>query len=277
MKLIYFLLIFISLLSLPCFGEVVENFSKGFIDWEKGIINAEGWGFPKVGMHPGQARLLAERAAICDAYRNLVEIINGVRVDSESIVKDSVVSSDVIKTKVQGFVRGAKISKPKYMSDGTIKVMVKVPLCGVGGLNQIFIPKPIKEKEVKEEYIPKSEVPVIDLRKPYTGLIIDAKGKKLRPAMNPKILDEDGREIYGTSSVSREFAVKFGMVGYAKDLEKAKKNDRVKGNPLILKALRTSGKQNTDIVLKNSDAVTIHKLKSHLNFLKECRVIFVVD
>ncbi|MBW1683090.1 MAG: hypothetical protein JRJ83_17035, partial [Deltaproteobacteria bacterium] len=52
----------------------------------------------------------------------------------------------------------------------------------------------------------------------YTGLVVDARGFRVKPAMSPRILDEDGNEVYGSASVSREYAVQQGMAGYAKDL-----------------------------------------------------------
>ena len=55
-----------------------------------------------------------------------------------------------------------------------------------------------------------------------TGLIIDARGLGLRPAMSPKILDQNGSTVYGPGNFTREFAVKFGVAGYSKNLEQAK-------------------------------------------------------
>ena len=41
--------------------------------------------------------------------------------------------------------------------------------------------------------------------------IIDAKGLNAKPAMSPKVVDENGQEVYGSAYVSREFAVQQGM------------------------------------------------------------------
>ncbi|MBU0600310.1 hypothetical protein KJ997_06045 [bacterium] len=290
--LIISLLLIISFTTISfttAFCGLVETYEKGAIDWEKGIVAAEGWGFPPKNMHPGQARLMAERAAKVDAYRNLLEAVNAVRVDAQTTVKESVVESDVIRAEVQGFIKGAKISEPKYMSDGTVKVELTIALSGVGGLSGIFFPKPSlkieKEKGEKtipeETYLPslqeEAKMPAIDFTKPFTGLVINAQGLEIRPAMNPKILSEKGQEIYGSASVSSDFAERFGMVGYAKDLEEACKIDRVKDNPLVIKALNFSGKQKTDVVISNNDAALLYKLNQNLSFLKECKVIFVLD
>ena len=111
----------------------------------------------------------------------------------------------------------------------------------------------------------------------YTGLIIDARGLDARPAMSPKIVDETGKEVYGSAYVSREFAVQQGMSGYARDLTSAQQNPRVANNPLIVKGLRTQGPGKSDIVISNADAAKILSSSENLSFLQKCRVMIVLD
>jgi hypothetical protein len=111
----------------------------------------------------------------------------------------------------------------------------------------------------------------------YTGLIIDAKGLGLRPAMSPKIVDEAGQEVYGSKYVSRDWAVQIGMVGYDKDVNRARSNDRVTANPLVVKALRVAGENKADIVVANATATMIRNAASSQNFLDKCKVMFIVD
>ena len=73
---------------------------------------------------------MAERAAFVVALRNLLEIVKGVRVDSESVVENFMVKSDVIRTRVDGIVKGARIVKTQYMSDGSVEMLVAMPLKG---------------------------------------------------------------------------------------------------------------------------------------------------
>ena len=70
-----------------------------------------------------------------------------------------------------------------------------------------------------------------------TGVIIDARGLKARPAMAPRILDQNGNAIYGPGKYSRKYAVENGVVGYSKTLEAAQKDQRVVGNPIVVKGL----------------------------------------
>ena len=110
----------------------------------------------------------------------------------------------------------------------------------------------------------------------YTGLIFDAQSLSFTPSASPKILDEEGREVYGSAYVSKEWAEKQGIVGYTKTLEDAKGNQRVAGNPLVIKALKVTGPNGKDLVISNEDARKIRDLAKHINFLDKAKVMIVV-
>ena len=95
--------------------------------------------------------------------------------------------------------------------------------------------------------------------------------------MSPKIIDENGEEVYGSAYVSREYAVQQGMSGYAKDITAAQGNQRVTDNPLTVKGLKTEGPGRSDIVVSNADASKLRGASENLSFLKKCRVMVVVD
>jgi hypothetical protein len=74
------------------------------------------------GVGSGQARLMAERAAILDAHRQILEQIKGVAIDSTTTVEDFMTQSDRIRSRVEGIVRGGRITDKRYNSDGTVEV-----------------------------------------------------------------------------------------------------------------------------------------------------------
>jgi hypothetical protein len=95
--------------------------------------------------------------------------------------------------------------------------------------------------------------------------------------MSPKVYDPQDREVYGSAYVSREFAVSQGMVGYAKSLDQAAQSDRVKGNPAVVKAQEAKGANKADVVLAQSDADALRTLAQQQTFLREARVMIVLD
>ncbi len=283
----------VALLLVPASGyceqwqELVEQKANGSINWTRGIIQAKGIGAPPEKYYgKPQARPMALRAAKLDAMRNLLEVTKGVRIDSTTTVENYVVESDIIMSKVDGMVKGAQVVKQEYLSDGTVEVTMQMSLHG--GFAQLLLPKEIKQVESIRPVIPAKETPPslpvepsISISKPapdiLTGLVVDAKGINVRPAMAPKILDENGQEVYGSAFVSREFAVQQGMSGYAKEIAAAQNNPRVTDNPLTVKGLKTEGPGNSDIVISNADASRLRSASEHLSFLKKCRVMIVVD
>ena len=243
--------------------------ASGKVDWTTGVITAVGIGAPPAQpANAAQARAMAERAAQVVAYRNLLEAVKGVRVDSTTTVENFIVTSDVIRTEVNGIIQGAMIMDKKYMSDGSVEVTVGMKL--TGALAETLLPKtPLTP--------PTGLTGTASPGQLYTGLIVDARGLGVKPAMAPKILNEDGKEVYGSAWISRDYAVREGMVGYLKDPVQAQTNPRVTDKPLMVKALKVSGDARVDMVITNADALMLHNASENLNMLQKCRVIILVD
>jgi len=255
--------------------QIVEQMGdKGKINWSEGYIEAVGIGAPPERyIGKPQARPMALRAAKVDAYRNLLETTKGVRVDSTTVVKDFTVESDVINAQVEGLVKGAKVVNQDYLSDGTVEVTLRMPMAG--GFAQVIIPKALEKKpEVAPPAPPAGPAPSGDV---FTGMVVDARGLQARPAMAPKVLDENGKEVYGSMNVDKEFAVQQGMSGYARDLTAAQSNPRVTNNPVSVKGVKTEGPGKSDIVISNADADKIRGAADNMTFLKKCRVMIVLD
>lgn len=87
-----------------------------------------------------QSRLMARRAAIADAQRQLLEMIYGVRIDSETLVRDFVTERDEIRTSLQGRLRGAQVVETRYLDDGVVEVDMVVDLNTVEGALGIGLP-----------------------------------------------------------------------------------------------------------------------------------------
>jgi hypothetical protein len=272
-------------------AQMIEQIGQGKINWSIGYIEAKGIGAPpdRLVGKPG-ARPAAIRAAEIIARRNLLEITKGVRIDSTTVVRDFTIESDVINSQVEGFVKGAvMVGEPDYMSDGTVEVIVRMPL--LGDLSRIIMPRVLERKPPEVVAPPEQPVPAQVAPPPapaapgpaapapevYTGLVVDARGIQARPAMSPRIIDENGKEVYGAMNVEREYAVQQGMSGYARDLTAAQSNPRVTNNPISVKGLKTAGPGRSDIVIATANADRIRAASDNLTFMKKCRIMIVLD
>lgn len=104
--------------------------SRGLVDWIDQRVSATGIGIARVGAPPGQARTLAERAALTVARRNLLEAVRGVHVDSTTTVENFMVADDAIVARVSGVVRNARVDRVEHLSDGSVQTTVSMPLTG---------------------------------------------------------------------------------------------------------------------------------------------------
>ena len=260
-------------LTLASSQGVVNQMDKGSINYSDRTISAIGIGFvPINAVNAGMARRLALRTAKQDALRQLIEIVNGVTLTSETTMSNAMVD-DVISTKVQGFIRGARqVGDPKYLSDTSIEVEYSVPMSGI---SDIILP-PANTAVASSAPSAGGAAPA-PTSGAVTGVIIDARGLNARPAMAPQILDQQGSAVYGPGKYSREYAVTNGVVGYSKTLEAAQKDPRVMGNPLILKGISTSGVNRTDITISNADVSKLDGANRSYNVLQDCRVLILLD
>ena len=76
-----------------------------------------------------QARLMAERAAEVDALRKLLEQVKGLRLTSDTLVRDFITESDEIRTQASGIVVGAsKVSAYLHDDELIVEVTMEVPV-----------------------------------------------------------------------------------------------------------------------------------------------------
>ncbi|NCC24866.1 MAG: hypothetical protein EOM25_06670 [Deltaproteobacteria bacterium] len=287
-------------------GAYIQAMDNGRINWDTGLVTAVGIGAPpEKAVNMAQARAMARRAATVVARRNLLEIIKGVQIDSATTVENYIVTNDVILSQVNGFLQNSQILDTAYMSDGSVEVTVGINLRG--GFAQVLIPERLEFKPKAQvvspppppvyqpEPAPIAPAPIAPAPEPtpekpsipsaptpgvaeaYTGLVVDARGLGARPAMSPKVLDENGVEVYGSAFVSREYAIQHGMAGYAKDIDKAVQQPRVADKPFVAKAMSAGGKAKTDLVISNEFANKLRGVGQTQSFLEKCRVMIVLD
>ena len=283
-----------SLLGQGIDARCTQNGQSACIDWDRRVVIAKGIGAPSSkATNPATKRASAVRAARLDASRNLLEMLQGINLSGSTTMRDAMIESDLVRSEVRGKVNGLRsLGNPRYFADGTVEVMMEARM-------QQTIPQELVERLTKDQAQPMQQT-TISIQPPqevrtqaqepgtqaspskpenqiYSGLVLDASGVELQPAIYPTVLDEDGKEVYGSGYADREFSIKFGLAGYVKTLEQAERNDRVMGNPLVIKVLKTSGKRNVDIVISNEDAQRLRKIAKAQTFLREARVVIALE
>jgi len=267
-------------------GQLIQ----GRVDWTDQVIIAYGEGVASDEFtNPVQRRLMGFRAAKSAAYRNLLELVGQVQVDSETRVVNAMVASDEVRTRVSGLIQGARVVPGSQQEvDGLYSIALELGL--LDEFSDAVLPDFPAERPAPSAppLSPPAEADILDSvetpavftpPEPFTGLLVDARGLDLQPSMAPRVLGEDGREVYSPAFVERMYAASVGVVGYDKDLERASISDRLGGpdaHPLIVRALDVTGRYRADPVIGWEDAVRVAMADAQSDFLRECRVVFVL-
>ena len=234
-----------------------------------------------MGAYGSKASIMARRAAIVDAQRNLAEQVSGVQVDAETTVENFVISSDLVKTKVSALIKGAVVVEEQMMPDGAYRVVMSMPMYGSQGLASAIMPA------IRDNTPPTPPPPVISatittqiqMGGTYTGVIIDASGMGLKPSFSPVIYDTNGRAIYGVSNINYDQAISQGMVGYSSSVSSAQTLPRVGATPLVIKAVQVRGGNNStnpvNVVVSVDDGDRILAANQQSQMLMNGSVVFV--
>lgn len=247
------------------------------VDWLSGTIRASGIASPPQKNDKGvlpQAKLLSD--AKVAAQKRLLAGIKQIPVFSTAKVGTMVGEKPLIMAKIQDLIKKAPVVHQAYLSDGTLNVTIEMALWGA--LMQLVLPAEVKPIETIVPLSPLMSDPETSHNDDrFTGLIIDTRGLALTPALVPSIIDDRGEPLYGPKFINRDFAVQWGMCAYTAMMDEKMTIDRVGDNPFRTKALRSSGPQQTDIVISSVDASQIRAIVEHLAFLREGRIVVVTD
>ena len=267
--------------------------AEAAVDWGSQVIQVTGMGVaPPKSVSPAHASMQARRAAFADAYRQLLEAVQGVNVDAETTVEQMMLTSDIVKTRVTGTIQGARVVSEGELSGGGYSVTMELPLFGDKGISKAVIaPPPVVEPfpQPAPEVIPSmpADSKTGDSvgytvvgggeRSPmaaiggYTGLIIDCRGLSLNPVMSPVIKNVKGVKLYGHENLNYDLVVRDGMVNYATDKSMT---SRAGSKPLILKAERLED-HNANPVVSEADGSRILIENGATGFLNKTAVVFL--
>ena len=237
---------------------IVEKLEHGEINWTEKTVLATGSGAPDLKLpNVAAVRLNAERAAKLSAYRNVLETLQGIRVSAKVTGKQAL-SQGQVRTQVEGIIRGCKIVDTRYYSDGGVDVVLRCPLNG--GLATSLAPV-------------KDHTPVaVKGPSTYSGLVIDATGLSMKPALQPRVLDAGGVQVYAASMISPNALRQHGAASFVRSVEAAKQLARIGSKPLVIKAMRV-GKAPSDLIV--DPAAVADLKKADQSFLAEAKVAIV--
>ncbi|WP_421900635.1 hypothetical protein [Maridesulfovibrio sp.] len=110
-------------------ASVTPEFVKSYVevtDREEAFY--KGY-FQVVGQGNGESKSMALLAARAVAQARLVEIVEGIEVERNTLVKEGKVHGDIIRTKAKGFVKFSSLCGEQYNpATGNAEVCLRLPL-----------------------------------------------------------------------------------------------------------------------------------------------------
>lgn len=272
---------------------------NGYFNWTTGTATATGLGVPpQQAASPAQAKEMTRAAAWSVALANLLEVVNGIRVDAHTTVKNYVTTNAEVQTHVEGMVKQATVIDEQELPTGEVKTTVQMHIAGAltehlataGSTPQAKLPRPALPTQPggKTQSQPTRPAPPAKSatkgQTVHTGLVIDARGIGAQQALAPRIVALDD-EIYGPSIVERSLTTSSSVppeeqkriAWYFTDEATARSHQKVAPNPFIIRALGVIAPSKTDLIIEETKAQRLQSLPEYRDFLKQAKVVIVID
>lgn len=233
----------------------------------------------------GETSPFALRLAATQARKRLIDMIMAVRIDARGTVSAYLADEEDAAARVRGIVQNSPLERPTLSGEaGDIRVFEHLR----GKLAEVILPTTI---QFQSGIAPRMSVSMEQNmafadRVPeeagagtagYTGVIVDARGLQVTPALAPVIYGQDGLGAYGPFLVSRANAIDKGVAAYAVTDDPASLRERVGDRPLVVRALSTFGSWRTDLVISSPMARLVRAMMHVGDAVDNCRVAIVLD
>ncbi|NJN46992.1 MAG: hypothetical protein HC808_11515 [Candidatus Competibacteraceae bacterium] len=111
----------------------------------------------------------------------------------------------------------------------------------------------------------------------YSGVIVDARGLMITPALFPRILTASGNLVYDLSRINPNLLEEQGLGVYSASPAALLANALIGVNPLVVRAIRTEGVQPVDLLIEDDDGAKIAAASERAGFLLKGRVGILID
>jgi len=248
----------------------------GKIDWREGRIFSYGRGHMRTPaphtVSPGRQH------AFADAQHTMLDVIRHLQLDvynqAEVLFRYAVISRHL-----NAWIKLAKIEQTGQYGEQHY-ITASLPLTGDKGITQIFIPSYRAHMSIDThtaDYVDWQKHDQSKIwPKNYSSVIIDARGLNYRPALFASIVDENNNTLYSLDRVDPNAAL-YMLCEYTDSMHAARQSPRAGSTPLILTAQASVHDSSAKYVLTQDDAERLVVADSRGRFLRNARVIVVLD
>ncbi len=245
------------------------------VDWNRNMVTAEGTAFIQIDSqgHPvniytggrsslNEARRNAYAGARETASEKLIAILKKIQVTQDDTIESLMENRADVRNGLSDAIMNARTDEYPGSFDSSV-CRIMLPLGDlIQALPVIF---PCRDFPSRTD---------IHTSTKYTGLIVDARGFKMKQMLLPVIYNKNGLEIFNSSHVNGPDAVKYGMVKYVYSEKEASACRRTGLHPLYVNAVDDN---RGCPVLSEKDVRKLFSDPATLSALRECRIVFIIS
>lgn len=197
--------------------------------------------------------------------------------DSQKKLSDSIIDEELLLPQVYDFIQGGYKTPDVFTKD--LNLLKTTNTLNTLELNEQLIFH-------KNEYTPQKPIDYAPSRK-FSGIIIDARGQlpvhgeyvssETSPCFFPKIWDEQMNVVFEKNLVSPQIAKNQGIVQYHYSDDTSLYESIVGIDPLYIKAKQVFGRNRTDPIISQKDALKILTIDENIKLLQEGKVVILLD
>jgi hypothetical protein len=237
-----------------------------------------------------EARRAAEKQAEEGRGDLFLDAFSGVTLDSSETVGQFLADSDKIlfqRRVVDALpaLCAAGVKAVSVVSDDfkSVSVVYEYSFYGAGGLLAPFV--------AQDQPLPLPAMPGYYATRPFSGLVIDARGQiagfgkntkvSCKPALFPRIFYLSARQtiepVLDMTMADPRAIRKWGMVGYARSADKGAYAPRAGSDPLAVVAFAVYGTNDTDLVISEDAARLLLSNEENRELLRQGKIVVIID
>lgn len=226
-----------------------------------------------------------------DMTARIIHVLSAASYDRNWSVGEWLAAHPQARRRLERLNLPARPADTRYLSDGTMTVDHEYELAGPA--LRLLLPRTGDGELLGRKACPCCGQPWPEDKEPppgvrlipgedgsavgYTGILIDGRGLPFRPALFPRVVTPEDREVIGPAFADAEPLAAQGAVAYFHDRGSAFLSERIGANPLVVRAQAVTGTNSSDFVISLHEAGRIHSSRHLLRLISECRIGFIVD
>jgi hypothetical protein len=273
----------LPLSSLVGFGEETSASLRSIryrpvVDWRLGRITIEA----SIAQHPlnPKSRYEAEEVVQYHISSLYLASLRGMAVDSNNLVSELIGKDKQLLARIEELSMAGRRAASSFSADlQEVVTSYHFPLYGEGGLFDPFVahrrPFPVRRAL---DFVPTER---------FTGLVIYAKGRfpvhgenreaAFRPALFPRIFDEQMNLVLDRYRCDPQALRKWGMVAYTDSVDTRSFSPRIGVSPLHVMARGVFGRNRTDIVIPTQKVEQLLAIEENRALLVEGRILIILE